>query len=147
MFLHHVMCMGLITYSYLNNGSNIGFCILWVHFPCDITVFSARGFVDLKNELPKTVAFILTLLIWPVTRFYMLGTLIYRGSYFNFKSIALYRENPDFEHNCYILFCLFLMTLHVFWFYKMLQILANLIAGKEAVDITAGRKLEDDKSA
>ena len=55
MLLHHTSTLGLIFFSHLVNGSNIGFIILWLHYLADIFVSIARAFNDVPRLLPVLV--------------------------------------------------------------------------------------------
>ena len=122
MILHHVATVSLIVFSYLGCFDEIGAVILWLHCWSDIFTSGARAFMDIKSHT-REVFYAGILLTWFYARIWAFLLILVRVFTFDvstIRGIPVDETRTAFWAFNYFLWVLY--TLHVFWFYKFLEI-------------------------
>jgi len=110
MLLHHLCTIGLISFSFLTNYSNIGCLILFLHDASDIFVYIARIILNTGKRYLILFTVVVLLVAFIYARIYVFGLLlisVYRGISWKWKWVTL----------CLNIFAYFLYIMHITWIF------------------------------
>lgn len=139
MFAHHVITVGLMAGSFLDDKMSIGVVILFLHdlsdIPTDLLKMSNYlGWDGAKGFFMTEVSFISLVVSWPLIRMYWFPQVILQS--FNSRDNCQpethgYWTGPGISYNCWALrtSLLILACMHVYWYYLMLRILYKILKG------------------
>jgi hypothetical protein len=123
MAIHHLMTIGLITFSYICNYVRIGALVLLCHDISDFFLEGAKLFKYAGYQLPADIGFGGFALTWFVFRLLILPFYVVHGSWFNGQEEVGNYQSKTFLHGMLVT----LIGLHVWWFYLILRVIYNKI--------------------
>jgi hypothetical protein len=117
MIIHHIITISLILIAIFNNYKSFGIVVLAIHdiSDCFVILCKLAARMNVSNSL-LIPAYVSMLLSWAYCRFYLFGL-----------NFIYYQLFPEFFYTTVfgkisIIFLLFLLMLHVYWFYLMLRL-------------------------
>jgi len=145
MMIHHVVTNLLVIGSSLCRLTRIGSMVFMVHDLSDIPVDLSKLANFLKWKWTTLSCFLSMVLVWMVTRLYILPFTIYR-SILTQSHYVLQEGLPvilyvNYRHIFYVLVGL-LILLHVAWFVMFLQMFATFVKKSECHDLSEHKKGE-----
>ncbi|XP_077869585.1 ceramide synthase 1-like [Saccoglossus kowalevskii] len=132
MIAHHILTIGLLTFSYAVRYHKIGVLVLFCHDVCDIFVESARIFLHTKtrngkvyntNEFIANIFFAGFVTSWVIARLYWYPLkVLYAAGKFYLPSMPFV---TTFNVMLWIL-----LLMNVYWFWIVLKVLLRLLTGQ-----------------
>jgi len=144
LFCHHLVTLVLIYWSYAIKFERIGLLVLVTHDTNDVFLELGKTYVYRKNEFMTNLVFSIVITSWLITRLGIFPfKVIYSSLYESIKVVPY-----DIATSCFYwefnVLLIFLLCLHIYWFWLMLKILWGIVSGKQKVkDI---REDEDEKT-
>jgi len=135
MFLHHVLAVFLLIFSFLTNNLRIGIMVLFVHDPCDVFLCINRLNSDLKhpNKPFQYISYILFVFAWIFFRLFAFPVCII-GAGFEFLNTP--NGGILYSPNLFLALMLSaLVILHVYWFVLILRVMVGLFTGKKHYNV------------
>jgi len=134
MFLHHLVTISLMSFSWFNNMVRIGCYIIVLHDAVDYWLEGAKMAKYCRSQRLCDVLFVIFTLVWLVTRLLIYPLYPLYSVAFECRAIL-----APF-HAWYIFFALLciLQLLHVLWFFMILRVAYNAL--------TAGEVKKDSRS-
>ena len=119
MFLHHIVTIFLIGFSYMSNYVRIGSLVFYLHDFTDIFSYLIKSSVDTSNTALNIVNYILLLTAWGIGRLFIFPVFLI------YETIMI-RENyadPEMTHGYYFFnTCLLILQfLHIYWYFLFLR--------------------------
>ncbi|KAK7081269.1 Ceramide synthase 5, partial [Halocaridina rubra] len=145
MFLHHVLTIMLITFSWTCNFVRVGTLVLLVHECTDLPMLIAKIFILYKNQSLTDMFFVVFLLLWLSTRTGLYPFWIMRSTLFEAHVIL------QMWYPVYYIFngmLLLLLLIHCIWTYFIMRIVIRKLRNLEIEDIRSSDNYsaEDDDS-
>jgi len=128
MMLHHIITIGLILFSYINNYVRIGTLVLYLHDISDICGSLSKITLHSKYDIITMISYCGLLITWIYFRLIVYPFQVIKSA---LKQVPI----PHHEKNKFlILLMASLVVLHVYWFITFLLIFVNYITTKELVN-------------
>ncbi|XP_060065337.1 ceramide synthase 5-like [Ylistrum balloti] len=148
MFIHHIVTITLIYFSFASNTIRIGAIVLVVHDSVDLWMAGAKMANYLKKETLTDTLFAVFFVVWLFTRLYVYPFRVVWSA--SFESLQYNPMWPAYWPLNGLLWVL--QVLHIIWTVMILRIFINKVTGEkktkdvrsESEDTTAGE--EDNKS-
>jgi len=118
MFLHHVVTIALITFSYLNNYLPMGCLVFFIHDITDIFAYLMKVAVDSQHIMLNVVCYYLLVLTWLIGRLTIYPFIILYSCII--ESLVIFDKMYGWLFFNVFLICL--LFLHIYWFYLFMQI-------------------------
>eukprot|EP00043_Microstomoeca_roanoka_P001252 m.31773 g.31773 ORF g.31773 m.31773 type:complete len:349 (+) comp10718_c0_seq1:285-1331(+) len=137
MFLHHVVTICLLGFSYTSNFHRIGMLVLMVHDVSDIFLDSGKCFHFIRLESFATVTFVGLITSWAWYRLFIYPTKLIYSSTIDVFNIVFIEEGhePFFTYYCLATWLCVLQVLHVYWFYLILRVAQKHIMEGKLEDV------------
>jgi len=150
MFVHHVVTITLLTFSYVCNFTRVGSVILLIHDSADFWIELVKYGLYTGNEVVTNIAFLFVVIVWLLTRLIIFPFRVIYSTYIEGPLIA-----NDYHFPAYyifnILLCM-LQVMHVIWFYYICRMAySGLVKGnidkddRSESDFSEPEKKEDAK--
>lgn len=138
MFLHHIVAVFLIFFSYLTNQVPVGILVLTTHDPCDIGLYGSRFYNDRKNKKDIILTFIYGsfTLAWMYLRLFVFPKCVVGQALYAF--FTQYIHNPDLMYSIYLYMVTMmssLVILHLYWFTIIIRIVIQMVVGKKEFNV------------
>jgi len=120
MFLHHLLTIFLISFSYLNNYIKIGTLVLLVHDISDIFSYLIKSSMDSQKKYLILTSYLLLLASWGYGRLFLFPFYIIYSTLF--ESLQYLDKAHMNGWGFFNLFLVGLLCLHIYWYSMFLQI-------------------------
>lgn len=141
LFVHHVLTILLITFSWAVNFVRIGTLVLVVHECGDIPMLLAKIFKLCGQQRLMDGMFLVFLVLWLCTRVGLYPFWIMRTTLFRAHVIL------DMWYPVYYIFnglLLLLLLIHIMWTYLILRIVVRMVLFKEVSDVRSSSEASDE---
>ncbi|XP_063697318.1 ceramide synthase 6 [Culicoides brevitarsis] len=142
MFIHHIITIALIAFSWICNLHRVGSLVLVVHDCADIFLEAAKLTKYAQYQKICDAIFAIFILVWVVTRLGMYPRIIYSSSYEATKILPMFPAYYIFNS-----LLLLLLVLHIGWTYLIFQIARQALrAGQMDGDVRSSSDEISDSS-
>jgi sphingoid base N-palmitoyltransferase len=138
MFIHHILTLMLISFSWTCNFHRVGSLLLLVHDAADFVLEASKALKYAKLQKACDIVFGLFTITWVVTRLMIFPRIIYSCLFETLICPAYFLFN---------FLLISLLMLHIFWTYSIAQvILKSLKSGETEKDVrsSSSEDLTDD---
>ena len=141
LFVHHLLTILLISFSWVVNFVRIGTLVLVVHECGDIPMLLAKIFKLCGSQRGMDAFFIIFLVLWMCTRVGLYPFWIMR--------VTLFRAHVILQmwYPVYYIFnglMLVLLLIHIMWTYLILRIVVRMLLFKEISDVRSSSEASDE---
>ena len=134
---HHVVTLGLMSYSYYLNFTRVGVMVMLVHDVSDIFLELAKLARYARVPALGHACFIVFTITWFASRVFYYPAVLIRSTLFESLELAARPHNIQAEPH-YSLFngmLIALFALHVYWSYLIVQVLVKALREGEPKDV------------
>jgi len=140
LFLHHVVTIGLVWFSYVVGYWKIGILVLVLHDCADVPLETAKAFNELGYEKTATTGFVILIITWLATR---LSTYPYKLLYSSWYESHLEIPPDVMPFHDSLNYALFILQImHVYWFFLIVRTAIRTLTGNHLHDVRDREKEE-----
>jgi hypothetical protein len=144
---HHVVTLGLMSYSYYINFTRAGLMIMLVHDVSDIFLEWAKLARYCGRQDWATIHFVIFTISWFVFRVFYFPLVLIRSTLFESIEIVAKPHNiqPEPHYSLFNGMLIILFILHVYWSWLILKIVAKQLTEGEAKDIREKEESDEEE--
>ncbi|KJE95781.1 longevity protein [Capsaspora owczarzaki ATCC 30864] len=129
MFIHHVVTIFLVAFSYHANFIRIGTLVLLVHDVSDIFLEGAKAFNYLKYQKLCDATFVVFAIVFFVARLFVYPRYVLKSAFWDVR--ALLNTEPFFGLWFFNILLWILQALHVMWFITIFKMVISFASKGE----------------
>jgi len=135
LLFHHVVTILLIYVSYQLGFYRIGLLVVVAHDTNDVIFEIGKIFVYREMKIMMNACFILIMISWVITRLGIFPFIIIRSTLFESIEYVPWDLAPHMFYYEFNFGLIFLLCLHIYWFWLMIQILIRSLKGTPVTDV------------
>ncbi len=129
MFIHHILTLALVSYSYYNDYTNPGILLIFLHNLTDIPISFGKALTETNCDTLQIITYLVMVFSWAYYRLYLFGTVILASHY----KRALIDNTTLFAISG--VFLTILLSMHIYWFCLIIRIGYRKLVGHRFDDL------------
>jgi hypothetical protein len=136
-FAHHVVTLGLMSYSYYLNFTRVGLMVMLIHDVSDIFLEWAKLARYSRRQGLATLYFVIFALTWFALRVFYFPLTLIRSTLYESIELAAKPHNiqPEPHYTIFNGLLIVLFILHVYWSWLILKVIITQLTEGETKDI------------
>jgi len=143
LLLHHFVTIFLIHFSYVVGFHRVGLLVLICHDINDIIFELGKTYVYREKEPHTTITFVMIMIVWVISRLTIFPFVVIKSTIFEIVEFIPFEIAPFLIS--FNISLLFLLGLHIYWFYLMINMAFRVLTGREK-GVVDSRETETSKS-